>query len=227
RDVRNPDKVPGASDSQQACLSYYPVFLDLRGRRCVVIGGGPVATEKARALVDADAHVDIIASRPIPKLETLPVRLFYRGYQHGDLVGALLAIDTTGDARVREEAEAQHVLLNVVDTPAECDFIAPAVVRRGPLQVAVSTSGESPYLAGHIRNRLEAAYGAEWADFVRLTGSIRRGLRRRGVSVGRQKVVYEMLLRSEVRDLLREGAVEAAQRQANTIVDWVLNEVAV
>jgi len=100
-----------------------------------------------------------------------------------------------------------------MDAPAACDFIAPAVVRRGSLQVAISTSGESPFLASALRRRLEAELGEEWRDFVRLVGEVRRDLRRRGVSAPDQARIYKRLLDSSILDLLRQGAVAAAQRE--------------
>jgi siroheme synthase-like protein len=196
---------------------YYPVFLDLRGKRCVVIGGGPLAAQKALGLVQAGARVEVYAPEATPELLELPVAVFRRPYRKGDLAGARLAIDAGGDplvtAAVRQEADEENVLLNVMDVPAACDFIAPAVVKRGPLQVAISTSGESPFLAAALRRRLEAELGEEWREFVRLVGEVRRDLRRRGVSVPDQTRLYERLLDSSILDLLRQGAVAAARRE--------------
>jgi siroheme synthase-like protein len=198
-------------------MSYYPVFLDLRGKRCVVIGDGPLAAQKALGLLDAGANVEVYAPQPVPELLDAPAAVFRRPYRRGDLAGARLAIDAAGDpavtAVVREEADEQGVLLNVMDVPAACDFIAPAVVRRGLLQVAISTSGESPFLAAALRRRLEAELGEEWRTFVSLVGEVRRDLRRRGVSLASQTHIYARLLDSSVLDLLRQGAVAAARRE--------------
>ena len=189
-------------------MSYYPVFLDLRGQRCVVIDGGPAAAEKARGLREAGADVRVILAND---------------YRRGDLAGARLAIDAGGDpaitARVRQEADAEGVLLNVMDAPAQCDFIAPAVVKRGALQVAISTSGESPFLASALRRRLEGSLGEEWREFVRLVGEVRRDLRRRKVPLNEQTRIYQRLLDSNVLDLLREGAIAAAHREALSLSD--------
>jgi siroheme synthase-like protein len=198
-------------------VSYYPVFLDLAGKRCVVIGGGQLAAQKARGLVEAGASVDVFAAQPAPEMLDMPVAVFRRPYRRGDLAGARLAIDAAGDtaqtADIRAEADAEGVLLNVMDAPASCDFIAPAVVRRGQLQVAISTSGESPYLAAALRRRLEAELGDEWREFVKLVGEVRRDLRRRGVPLARQTRIYARLMDSSILDLLREGAVAAARRE--------------
>jgi uroporphyrin-III C-methyltransferase / precorrin-2 dehydrogenase / sirohydrochlorin ferrochelatase len=197
---------------------YFPVSLDLEGRPCVVLGGGPAAAEKALGLLSAGAAVTVFAAAPDEALRRAADRgtlaLVERDYRAGDLSGAWLAIDASGrdevNAAVRREAAGRRVLLNVVDRAALCDWIAPAIVRRGPLQVAVSTSGESPFLAAALRSRLEQDLGEEWEPFVRLVGETRRRLRRDGVPAADQEVVYTALLRSDVRRLLREGAAAEA-----------------
>jgi siroheme synthase-like protein len=204
-------------------VSYYPVFLDLGGKRCVVIGGGPLAAHKALGLAEAGAVVEVYAPEPSLELLALPVTVYGRPYRPGDLAGARLAIDAGGNPAVtsvvRQEADREGVLLNVMDVPAACDFIAPAIVKRGPLQIAISTSGESPFLASALRRRLEAELGEEWREFVRLIGQLRRELRSRGMPVAEQTLVYQRLLDSPVLDLLRQGAVAAARREMARVVE--------
>ena len=177
---------------------YFPVFLDLRGRRCVLLGDGAIADEKAAALRAAGA--DVTHHR--------------RPFREGDLRDAFLAVDASGDPAgneaARREADSHRVLLNVVDVAPKCDWIAPAVVRRGPLAIAVSTSGESPFLASTLRSRLERELGVEWEAFTQIVGTVRRRLRRRGVTPELQRVVYQRLLRSPVRTLLRDGRAREA-----------------
>ena len=184
---------------------YFPVALDLRERVCVVFGTGALARDKADALAAAGARVTRHA----------------RAFQPGDLRGAYLAIDASGDAPVRgelrAEADRERVLLNVVDVAEECDWIAPAIVRRGPLQVAVSTSGESPFLASALRARIEAMLPAEWSPFTSLIGEVRRRLRRRGVAADRQRRVNQRLLTSPVRTMLRDGRDDEARALALSI----------
>ena len=184
-------------------MTYYPVFLELRGRRCVVLGDNAVAREKVAVLISSGAVVD---HHPRP-------------HQDGDLAGAYLAIDASGDPAsnraARAEAELHRVLLNVVDVAAMCDWIAPAVVRRGPLQIAISTGGESPFLAATIREQLEHLFGEEWEAFTQVVGTVRRRLRRRSVGPEHQRRAYKRLLQSAVRRLLREGRyTEAADLAA-------------
>src|SRR5262249_2145267 len=147
------------SASRNPSSHYFPVSLDLEGRSCVVLGGGALAVEKAHGLLLAGACVTVFAAAPEPELRRSAgagrVALVERDYAPGDLAGAWLAIDASGSDEVnaasRREAEERRVLLNVVDRAPLCDWIAPAIVRRGPLQVSISTSGESPYLASALR----------------------------------------------------------------------------
>jgi uroporphyrin-III C-methyltransferase/precorrin-2 dehydrogenase/sirohydrochlorin ferrochelatase len=185
--------------------AHYPVFLDLRGRRCVVLGEGTLATDKAAGLRASGAAV---THHP-------------RAFIPGDLAGAYLAVEASGDSAAQEaarrEADREHVLLNVVDVASRCDWIAPAVVRRGPLQVAISTSGESPFLASTLRERLERLLGEEWGPFTALMGRLRRTLRRHGVDMERQQRAYRQLLRSDALRLLADSSDGAAEATAAAI----------
>jgi uroporphyrin-III C-methyltransferase/precorrin-2 dehydrogenase/sirohydrochlorin ferrochelatase len=205
---------------------YYPVSLALEDRPCVVLGGGPLAVEKMHGLLRAGARVTVIAAQAEAEIRVAAVEgrvaVVERDYLPGDLEGAWLAIDATGrddiNAASRREAEDRRVLLNVVDRAQFCDWIAPAIVHRGPLQVAVSTSGESPFLASALRRRLEQDLGEEWEPFVRLVGELRRLLREAGAPMKRQEAVYAGLLRSDVRRLLRDGEEEQALALAEEIM---------
>ena len=181
-------------------MRYYPVFLDLAGQSCIVLGDGKFAAEKAAALREAGAHVRVIRScdcRP------------------GVLSGARLVVDASENAEINrqswQEAEAAGILINVVDRPAQCRFIAPAIVRRDPLLIAISTSGESPFLASAVRARIERWLGREWGPFTGLVGRVRRRMRERGVPIDEQTKVYRRLLRSDVREFLRSGQSEKAE----------------
>ncbi|MDX6645870.1 MAG: precorrin-2 dehydrogenase [Miltoncostaeaceae bacterium] len=206
-------------------MRYLPVFLDLAGRRCVVLGGDRLAADKARQLFEAGGRVTVFAASPGPEMEELataaPLALRRRDYRPGDLAGARVAIDASGDEAINalshEEADRERVLLNVVDVPDRCGFIAPAVVRRDPLLIAISTSGESPWLAGALRARLERLLGEEWGPFVALVGRTRRRLRRAGVPVADQEPVYRRLMASPIRRLLSEGRAAEAELAAEAI----------
>ncbi|HEY8811983.1 MAG TPA: bifunctional precorrin-2 dehydrogenase/sirohydrochlorin ferrochelatase, partial [Candidatus Dormibacteraeota bacterium] len=197
-------------------MSYYPLFLDLRGQPCVVLGGGTLAAAKVRDLLLAEARITLISAELEPDTEVAAahpqVQIERRPYRQGDLAGARLVVDASGDPEVNraswEEAEAAGILVNVVDVPDKCRFIAPAVVRREPLLVAISTAGESPFIASTVRARLERVLGPEWGPFTALVGELRRRLRAAGVPLDRQLQAYRRLLDSEALGQLRRGEVE-------------------
>lgn len=184
---------------------YYPVVLDLHERRCVVLGDTALAEEKSAGLRATGAIVVHLR----------------RGFQPGDFEDAYLAIDASDDPEgqraARAEADRERVLLNVVDVTHQCDWIAPALVKRGPLQIAISTSGESPFLARALRERIETLIGDEWGPFTALMGRTRRRLRRAGIPPEAQQRAYRRLLRSRATAMLRDGSEDAAAALALTI----------
>jgi precorrin-2 dehydrogenase / sirohydrochlorin ferrochelatase len=156
----------------------YPIFLDLSGRRCVVVGGGKVAGRKARKLLQARARVVVISPEIGAELESVAVEVHRRPYREGDLEGAYLAFAATDsrevNAAVAREGKERDIPVNVADRPSEGDFALPSTLRRGGLQVAVSTGGASPNLARRIKDELERVFGPEWAGIVEELGRSRR-----------------------------------------------------
>lgn len=148
----------------------YPIFLDLRDRRCLIIGGGEVANRKARKLLQSQAEVVVVSPEVKPEIESMAVEVRRRPYREGDLEGAYLAFAATDsrevNSAVAREAQERGVFVNVVDKPSEGNFALPSTLRRGGLQVAVSTGGASPTLARSIRGELEKQFGPEWAGLV-------------------------------------------------------------
>ena len=156
----------------------YPIFLDLSERRCVVVGGGEVASRKARKLLQARARVVVISPEITPELESVAVEVHRRPYGEGDLEGACLAFAATDsrdvNAAVAREGRERGIPVNVADRPSDGDFALPSTLRRGSLQVAVSTGGASPTLARRIKDELEEVFGPEWAGIVAELGRDRR-----------------------------------------------------
>jgi len=160
---------------------YYPVFLDLEARLVVVIGGGAVAERKVRQLRSYGADVTVITSDPSQALLAAEAAgdlvVERRDYVRGDLHGAAMAVCVTPDEEIRRavhsEAETEGCLLNVLDAPELCSFIVPAVVNRGPLQIAVSTGGLAPGLTKQVRRDIAAQYGPEWGEYALLMGDVR------------------------------------------------------
>jgi len=159
----------------------FPIFLNLAGRRAVVIGGGEVAERKVGALLEAGARVRVIAPEVSAGLEArqghASLEVVRRDYRPGDLEGAALAFAATGKAAVNaavyEEAQAAGVWVNVADDPAHCTFHMPSQLARGPICVAVSTGGDSPALARHLRERLEEVVTPAYGELARLLGRLR------------------------------------------------------
>ncbi|MDQ3377593.1 MAG: bifunctional precorrin-2 dehydrogenase/sirohydrochlorin ferrochelatase [Actinomycetota bacterium] len=144
--------------------------MDVSGRRCVVVGGGGVASRKARGLLESGARVVVVSPEVTPEIEDMDVTVERRPYAPGDLAGCTLAFAATDsrevNAAVVREAEEHGIPVNVADRPAEGDFALPSVLRRGGLQVAVSTGGASPTLARRIRDAMEPSFAAEWESVV-------------------------------------------------------------
>ena len=170
---------------------YYPVYLDLRRRRCLIFGGGEVAERKIQNLLECQAEVIIISPTVTPgileRLERGELRWESRKYIEGDLTGIFLAIAATDqravNAAIADEAAREKVILNVVDDAPLCTFIAPSIVRRGDVTVALSTAGTSPALARKLRESLERSDILEYADLSGVLSSARRELKRMALDV--------------------------------------------
>ena len=175
--------------------TYYPVFLNLEGRRCVVIGGGQIAEGKVLKLIDSGAKIIVISPDATWAIRDAAgrasVELSLRKYQAGDLEGAFLAIAATNDRVVNQEifdeAESRGVLLNAVDDPARCSFIAPSIVERGPVTLAISTGGASPALARKLRETLAESPALDWADATGVLSKARRMIKEKQVAVDPQR----------------------------------------
>lgn len=151
--------------------SYYPVFINLKGKRCIVIGGGRVAERKIRSLLKAEADVTVISPEVTPGIKRLAssgrVHLIERTYRKGDLKKAFLVIAGTSSKELHMKIAGDFKgLLNVVDEPESSSFIVPSVIRRGPLTIAISTSGASPAMAKAIRKEIEKLYGKDFGKYL-------------------------------------------------------------
>ncbi|MBI4531517.1 MAG: bifunctional precorrin-2 dehydrogenase/sirohydrochlorin ferrochelatase [Candidatus Latescibacteria bacterium] len=198
---------------------YYPAFLDLVGKHVVVIGGGEVAERKALSLLECGAYVHIISPELTPRLEELvatgKITVERRFYTCGDLRGCFLVIGATNDEDVNHqvfaEAEERRILCNIVDAPHLCSFIAPSVISRGDLQIAISTNGKSPMLSRRIREHIEAFFGEEYAGFVNLLGDLREEIQRRFPDEAKRREVIERLVYSDIPGLIKAGQQSSVQ----------------
>lgn len=198
---------------------YYPVFLDLRGRLCVVVGGDRAALWKVEGLLASGARVRLIAAEPIPELAELAAREpsiehRVREYRRGDLDGAFLALSVIATPEIAApfwaEAEALGIPANVMDDVPRCSFIAPSIVRRGDLAVAISTAGRAPALAVRLRERLERELGGHHARFLELAGALRAPMAERHPPFETRRELWYRLVDSDVLDLLARGNEAAA-----------------
>ena len=199
-------------------ITYYPVFLNIKGKKCVVVGGGQVALRKVRALLEHRANVEVISPDLCPELiklaEDEQIRVSRRWYQAGDLQKTFVAIAATDDSdinlKIATEARSKAVLVNVVDDAENSDFILPSYMRRGDVAIAVSTGGASPALARKIRTRLEKGFGDEYASLAVLINEVRSEIKRQGIEVDGD-AWQEALELDLLSDLVRMGNKEKAR----------------
>jgi len=203
--------------------NYYPVALDVTGKKCVVVGGGGVAQRKAYALLAAGARVWAIAPNLSPQLRNDPrVHGVEAPYDSSHLDGAVLVIAATDDesvnACVSADAKARGILVNVVDQPGRSNFIVPACIRRGPLCIAVSTGGASPSVARRIKEQLQQQFGPEYETYLKLLGEFRSRILDRVHDAALRRKVLRELAEADVLSVLRQQGRDAAAERLRELV---------
>ena len=191
--------------------TFYPVFLNLTERRCVIIGGGQIAEGKISKLLDSGAKIIVISPDATQGIrgfaERGQIEFDLRKYQEGDLQGAFLAIAATNDRVVNqeifEEAEKQGILLNAVDDMPRCSFIAPSIVERGPVTVAISTGGASPALARKLREKMEVSSALDWADATSVLSKARQIIKDKQITVDPQR--WQCCMTDELLTMIQAG----------------------
>jgi precorrin-2 dehydrogenase/sirohydrochlorin ferrochelatase len=214
-------------------MGYLPIFIDVSERTCIVIGGGEIAERKARSLIEAGANVVVISPDIISGLAVMndagEVRHLARAYRPGDLADAWLAFDATGDdattIAVVAEARERGVPLNVADEPERCTFIAPSVLRRGSLQLAVATGGASPALARRIREELEDHFGREYELIVELLARARQWLRLHEPKQTERARLLGILVHSDLLECLKASDFAAADAIVKRTLHAGLSEI--
>jgi siroheme synthase-like protein len=198
-------------------VDYYPIFLDLKGRPVLVVGGGNVAEGKVKGLLAADAKVTVVAPDISEMLRGLvasgQVRHTRREYESSDLEGHALCFVATDDgainARVAADSRERGVWVNAADDPANCDFILPAVVRDGRVVVAASTGGASPAMARRLREELTAFLDEDYAPLTDLLTEIRAEVRAAGLSVDPE--TWQDAIDARLRTLVAQGRIDEAR----------------
>ncbi len=198
-------------------MDYLPLFHNLQGRRVLLVGGGEVALRKSRLLADAGAELRVVAPEICPELLALAGEDAHRrGYASGDLQGACLVIAATDDeplnARISSEAKALGIPVNVVDAPALCSVIFPAIVDRSPLIVAVSSGGDAPVLARLIRARIETWIPARYGELAGLAKRFRSRVKALFPNVRERRVFWEDVFQGPIAERMLAGQGDEAQR---------------
>ena len=208
-------------------MRYYPIYLNLTDKRSIIVGGGTIAEGKVTSLLEADAQVVIIAPEVTPAIRELAesekITWEQRAYRDGDLEGAAIAISATDDPEVNhqvwDEAHRRGILINVVDDVPYCNFIAPAIVRRGDITIAISTNGKMPALAAHMRREMDKSFGDEYLQLLEMTSPMRVELGTKHLPyTTRQKLWRKLFEETELIDLIRQGDEEAARKLAREVL---------
>jgi len=194
----------------------FPVNLNMRGRKCLIVGGGRVAERKVTSLLQCGAEIWIASPKLTEKLGKLVKedRVNFAGthYETEYLQGCALVISAVDDpsvnTRVADDCFARNIPVNVVDDPERCSFTVPSVLRRGSLCIAISTDGKSPLLSRRIREELESSFGPEYAEFLDLMGEIRSRVMRDVPDIEKRREIFECLVDSDILELLRENITE-------------------
>ncbi len=209
-------------------MKYYPVNLDIRNRKCLVVGGGAVGTRKVMTLLDCGAKVTVVSTDVAEKLQELSdndiIKLKKRPFQISDLDEMFLVMGATDNQEINREihseAERLGVLCNIADRPEDCNFILPAIVNRGDLIIAISTSGKSPAFAKKIRKDLERVFGTEYAEFLKLMGEIRNKLLSEDHEPEAHKHLFEKLIQRNLVKMIKDRDIAAV----NSLLFEILGE---
>lgn len=201
----------------------YVACLNLRDRRTLVVGAGPVGLEKIEGLLACEAEVTVVATSAVARVMELAdagrIVLHERAYEEADLDGCFLAIAATSDTalntRIYEDAEARSMLVNVVDVPELCNFILPAIVRNEMLTVAISTAGASPALAKRMKREAAEMFGPEYPQLALLLDGVRDWAKETLPTYEDRKVFFEEIVNGQPDplELLRAGKLEAVQQR--------------
>jgi precorrin-2 dehydrogenase/sirohydrochlorin ferrochelatase len=197
-------------------MRYYPIYLDIRDRNCLVVGGGSVGSRKVETLLDCGAKVTVVsidAGETLKKLSDRGViQMKERAFQSADLDNMFLVIGATDNEALNFEiyaaARRRGVLCNIADRPEACNFVLPSIVNRGDLIIAISTSGKSPAFAKKLRKQLEAQFGSEYAEFLELMGAIRKKLLSKDHEPEAHKHLFYQLLERDLVQLIKNADIE-------------------
>lgn len=198
--------------------NYYPAFINLCGKQCVVVGGGKVAERKAISLICSGAEVKVISPVLTDALEKQKTRgriqHIARNYKRGDLKGAFLVIAATTDEKINRRVSNEATgMVNIVDMPEMCDFIVPSVVKRGPMTIAISTSGASPAMSKTIREELELIYNKKFGQFLGLLKQLRERATRDIPDNKKRRRFLKEVASMDILAILRKNGFKSAKEE--------------
>jgi precorrin-2 dehydrogenase/sirohydrochlorin ferrochelatase len=201
-------------------VRYYPLFLDITDRRCVVIGGGDVAERKVARLLDFGASVVVVGKTLTPGLETLKkegkINHVAGEYDQALIDHAFLVIGATDqddiNAEISRDGKEKGILVNIVDDPDKCDFVLPSLIRQGDLLIAISTGGKSPALAKKLREDMEHLFGTEYQTLLEVMGQLREKLVVKGRSSDENRRVFEAVVHSDILKHIKDKSWDKVRR---------------
>lgn len=201
-------------------MRYYPAYLDVKDRACLVVGGGQVGSRKVGTLLKCGAKVTVISPQATEELAQMAVtgriELKTRPYKKTDIDGTFLVIGATDDQALNEQihkdAEAAQRLCNIADQPKLCNFVLPSIINRGDLSIAISTTGKSPAFAKHLRRELNAQFGPEYGAFLALMGAIRQRLLATEHAPEAHKPLFEELIHNGLLEMVKHNQVSNIDR---------------
>ncbi len=212
-------------------MKYYPVCLDIRNRDCLVVGGGGVASRKVKTLLECGANVTVVSPAFSPEMEGMDnenLQLNRRPYAPSDVKGRFLVIGATDDEaenrKISRDAEDNNILCNIADLPDACNFILPSIVKRGDLLLAISTCGNSPAFAKHLRKTLEKEFGEEYTEFLRLMGGVRKKLLETRHAPEEHKPLFEALINQGLLAMVKEKKTTEINRLLYDTVGDILGD---
>ena len=192
-------------------MRYYPVYLDIQGRHCLVVGGGQVGTRKVGTLLQCGAEVTVISHEATPELAEMAeqglIDLQLRDYSTSDLNKMFLVIGATDDQalnrKVHQDAEAAQRLCNIADQPDLCNFVLPSIINQGNLSIAISTAGKSPAFAKFLRRKLQGQFGPEYGVMLDLMGAVRSRLLAEEHAPEQHKPLFNQLINGGLLEMIK------------------------
>ncbi len=206
--------------------NHYPILLDLKGKKCLVVGGGKIAERKVKPLVNAKAEVTVVSPEITASLRQMAgkkkINYVKDNYREKHLEGAFLVVGATSNPevnhRIFQEATKVNKLVNIVDSPKECNFIVPSTIKQGDLVISISTSGKSPALTKEIRKQLEVQFGKPYKDFLLLMGKIRNKVLSHFPDTKYRNKIFQALVNSDILDFYKKGLKHKAENKAEEVI---------